>query len=79
MGGELSGFFGVLHRWGRTLDYHLHIHYIAVGGAFSSNQNTWHPSRIDFQLPARAPSRMQKPVVGLVIPLLHQQQAESHH
>jgi len=58
MGGDLPGFFGVLHTWGRTLDYHPHIHYIATGGAFSSAQNTWHPSRIDFYLPVRALSKI---------------------
>lgn len=58
MGGDLPGFFGVLHTWGRTLDYHPHIHYIATGGAFSSAQSTWHPSRIDFYLPVRALSKI---------------------
>jgi ribosomal protein L32 len=28
IGGDLPGFFGVLHTWGRTLEYHPHIHYI---------------------------------------------------
>jgi hypothetical protein len=58
MGGDLPGFFGFLHTWGRTLDYHPHIHYIVTGGAFSSAQNTWHPSRIDFYLPVRALSKI---------------------
>jgi len=58
LGGDLPGFFGVLHTRGRTLDYHPHIHYIAAGGAFSTSKGNWHPSRIDFYLPVRALSRI---------------------
>ena len=28
MGGDLPGFSGVLHTWGRQIQYHPHIHYI---------------------------------------------------
>jgi hypothetical protein len=31
------GFFGVLHTWGRQLQYHPHIHYLVSGGAFDSH------------------------------------------
>src|SRR5262245_14023144 len=51
IGGDLPGFFGVLHTWGRTLQYHPHIHYIVSGGALCSSDGSWHPSRIDFFLP----------------------------
>lgn len=54
MGGDLPGFFGVLHTWGRTLEYHPHIHYIAPGGSLSRTTDTWHPSRLDFYLPVKA-------------------------
>jgi hypothetical protein len=54
IGGDLPGFFGVLHTWGRTLEYHPHIHYIVPGGALSSTDGFWHPSRTDFYLPVRA-------------------------
>jgi hypothetical protein len=30
VGGDLPGFFGVLHTWGRQLHYHPHIHYLVV-------------------------------------------------
>ena len=60
MGGDLPGFFGVLHTWGRILDYHPHIHYIATGGAFSSTQGTWHPSRVDFFLPVKVLSKIYR-------------------
>jgi hypothetical protein len=54
IGGDLPGFFGVLHTWGRTLEYHPHIHYIVPGGALSSTDGLWHPSRTDFYLPVQA-------------------------
>ena len=58
MGGDLPGFFGVLHTWGRTQVYHPHIHYIAPGGAISTKDGRWHPSRIDFYLPVQALSKI---------------------
>jgi len=58
IGGDLPGFLGVLHTWGRTLEYHPHIHYVVAGGAFSTQDGSWHPSRIDFYLPVRALSRV---------------------
>jgi hypothetical protein len=54
IGADLPGFFGVLHTWGRTLQYHPHIHYIVSGGAIRSVDGSWHPSRIDFFLPVKA-------------------------
>ena len=36
IGWDLPGFFGVLHTWGRTLQYHPHIHYVVSGGAIRS-------------------------------------------
>ncbi len=56
IGGDLPGFFGVLHTWGRQLQYHPHIHYIVPGGALSKINHKWHPSRIDFYLPVKAMS-----------------------
>jgi hypothetical protein len=58
LGGDLPGFFGVLHTWGRTLEYHPHIHYIVAGGALSTKDGSWRPSRIDFYLPVRALSKI---------------------
>jgi hypothetical protein len=54
IGGDVPGFFGVLHTWGRTLQYHPHIHYVVVGGAVSSTDGRWHPARPGFYLPVRA-------------------------
>ena len=60
IGGDLPGFLGVLHTWGRQLPYHPHIHYIVPGGALSKADGRWHPSRIDFFLPVRAMSKIFK-------------------
>jgi hypothetical protein len=54
IGGDLPGFFGVLHTWGRTLQYHPHIHYVVSGGAIGLADRCWHPSKIDFFLPVKA-------------------------
>lgn len=56
IGGDLPGFFGVLHTWGRQLYYHPHIHYIVPGGALSKNDLNWHPSNIHFYLPVKVMS-----------------------
>ncbi len=58
IGGDVPGFFGVLHTWGRTLQYHPHVHYVVVGGALSHEDGRWHPARPGFYLPVRALSRI---------------------
>ncbi len=60
LGGDLSGFFGVLHTWGRTLCYHPHIHFIVPGGAYDKHTGCWHAARQDFLLPERALARVFK-------------------
>jgi hypothetical protein len=60
IGGDLPGFLGVLHTWGRQLAYHPHIHYVVPGGALSKKEERWHPSRIDFFLPVKAMSKIFK-------------------
>ncbi len=60
IGGDLPGFFGVLHTWGRQISYHPHIHYVVPGGAFSKDDELWHPSRIDFFLSVMAMSKIFK-------------------
>src|SRR5262249_25600733 len=48
------GFFGVLHTWGRKLDYHPHVHYVVPGGGISADGTEWLPSRADFFVPVGA-------------------------
>lgn len=54
IGTDLPGFTGVLHTWGRQLQYHPHIHYIVPGGGLSKDRTTWLPSRANFFVPVKA-------------------------
>src|SRR5215468_5898198 len=54
VGTDRLGFFGVLHTWGRTLDYHPHVHYVVPGGGLSADGSSWLPSRADFLVPVQA-------------------------
>lgn len=58
LGGDIPGFLGVLHTWGRQLQYHPHIHYLVPGGALSSTDRQWHASSAGFYLPVRALSKI---------------------
>ena len=60
IGGDLPGFFGVLHTWGRQMPFHPHIHYVVPGGAISKKDGRWHPSRIDFYVPVKPLSSIYK-------------------
>ena len=54
IGTDLPGCTGVLHTWGRQLQYHPHIHYIVPGGGLSKDRTTWRPSRANFFVPVKA-------------------------
>ena len=54
VGTPRCGFFGVLHTWGRTLEYHPHVHYVVPGGGISEDGSRWLASRADFFVPVRA-------------------------
>jgi Putative transposase/Transposase zinc-binding domain len=58
IGTDRLGFIGVLHTWGRTLEYHPHVHYVVPGGGLSADGAGWLPSRIDFLVPVQALSRI---------------------
>ena len=58
IGGDLPGFYGILHTWGRQMHYHPHIHYIVPGGALSKSDDRWYCSRIDFYVPVKALSKI---------------------
>jgi len=60
LGTDLPGFTGVLHTWGRQLQYHPHIHYLVPGGGLSPGRDRWLPSRQDFYLPVHALSALYK-------------------
>jgi hypothetical protein len=54
IGTDLPGFLGVLHTWGRQLQYHPHIHSIVPGGGLSKDRSEWLPSRANFFVPVKA-------------------------
>jgi hypothetical protein len=60
IGSDRCGFFGVLHTWGRTLDYHPHVHYVVPGGAVSEDGQQWLSSRADFFIPVKAASQIYR-------------------
>lgn len=60
IGGDAPGFFGVLHTWGRQIQYHPHIHYVVAGGALLNSSGRWIPSAPNFFLPVRALSKLYR-------------------
>ncbi len=60
LGSERLGMTGVLHTWGRDLNYHPHVHFIVPGGAISDSGDQWLPSRNDFLLPVLALSKIYR-------------------
>ena len=62
IGTDLPGFTGVLHTWGRQLQYHPHIHYIVPGGGLSKDRTTWRASRANFFVPVKALSPIYRAI-----------------
>lgn len=62
IGTDLPGFTGVLHTWGRQLQYHPHIHSIVPGGGLSKDRTTWLPSRANFFVPVKALSPIYRAI-----------------
>ena len=60
IGTDLPGFTGVLHTWGRQLQYHPHMHYIVPGGGLSKDRMAWRPSRATFFVPVKALSPISR-------------------
>ncbi|WP_052507113.1 IS91 family transposase [Desulfonatronovibrio magnus] len=60
IGAQLIGFTGILHTWGRQLNYHPHIHYLVPGGRLSADRKTWMASNNGFFVPVKALSKIYK-------------------
>jgi hypothetical protein len=58
VGAAEAGFFGVLHTWGRTLEYHPHVHYVVPGGGLGADGTQWLPSHAHFFVPVHALSNL---------------------
>ena len=61
VGAAEAGFFGVLHTWGRTLEYHPHVHYVVPGGGLGADGTRWLPSHAHFLVPVQALSILFPP------------------
>ena len=62
IGADLPGFFGVLHTWGRTLNFHPHVHFVVPGGGLDREKGLWRNSRRDFYAPGQALAKVFKGV-----------------
>ena len=54
LGSDLAGLTGVLHTWGRQLQYHPHIHFLVPAGAVSPDRKHWLSTSENFFLPVQA-------------------------
>jgi Putative transposase len=62
IGTELPGFPGILHTWGRQLQYHPHIHDIVPGGGLSKDRAAWLPASANFFVPVKALSPISRAI-----------------
>jgi hypothetical protein len=62
IGTDLPGFPGILHTWGRQLQYHPHIHSMVPGGGLSKDRAAWLPSRANFSVPVKALSPVYRAI-----------------
>jgi hypothetical protein len=60
VGSSDCGMLGVLHTWGRTLEYHPHVHYVVPGGALSADGTRWLNSGPAFFIPVLAASMIYR-------------------
>jgi hypothetical protein len=58
VGCKVAGFFGVLHTWGRQLQYHPHVHFVVPGGGLTADRQRWVSAKGDFLVHVRALSRL---------------------
>jgi hypothetical protein len=58
VGCKVAGFFGVLHTWGRQLQYHPHAHFVIPGGGLSKDRQRWIASSSNFLVHVRALSAL---------------------
>lgn len=56
VGGRI-GMMAVLHTWGRTLNYHPHVHCLVTGGGFDRTTHEWRSARDDYLVPVQVLSR----------------------
>jgi hypothetical protein len=60
LGGDLPGFYGILHTWGRQMQYHPHIHYVVSGCSLRKKDRVCFTSRNNFYVPVKALAQIYK-------------------
>ena len=58
VGCDIAGFTGVLHTWGRQMQYHPHVHFIVAGGGLTKGRDQWVATRGNFLVHVKALSRL---------------------
>lgn len=58
VGCSIAGMTGVLHTWGRQMQYHPHVHFIVAGGGLNPGRDRWTGTRGNFLVHVKALSRM---------------------
>jgi len=58
VGCKIAGFTGVVHTWGRQMQYHPHVHFIVAGGGLTGERNQWVAPRGNFLVHVKALSRL---------------------
>ena len=60
--GAQLGLVAILHTWGQDLCYHVHLHFIVMGGGITFDGKGWRhlPYRKDFLFPVEAVSKVMK-------------------
>ena len=53
-----GGFFGVLHTWGSSLNWHPHLHVLVSAGGCRHSDGHWAGTRPDYLFPVKAMSRV---------------------
>ncbi len=56
--GSEGGFFGVLHTWGSSLNWHPHLHCLVSGGGVDPATGRWKKARSNYLFPVRAMSKV---------------------
>jgi hypothetical protein len=54
LGTDRLGLLAVLHTWGRTMNYHPHLHVLVPAGGLSEDARQWQASPDHFFLPVKA-------------------------
>jgi hypothetical protein len=53
LGAARLGLLAVLHTWGRTMNFHPHLHVLVPAGGLSKDSQQWHASPDHFFLPVK--------------------------